>query len=346
MERSLRKIVKIGNLKVGGKEPVIIKGMLKSLTSQPRKLVAEAKSLEREGAQAIRMAVKEVSDVTLLPLLKKSVNVPFVADIHFDYRLALAAIESGFDGIRLNPMNINKVSQVRQIVNLAKKNKISIRVGINSGGFKKVFTPNQLARTMVNEVGCYLKILEREEFFDIMVSLKCADVKTTFLANRLFRQEYPYPLHLGVTATGPFLEAVVKSSLGIGGLLSQGIGEVLRVSLTAPSFWEIRVAKIILQSLNLRRFGPEIISCPTCSRCQVPLIKIVDRFKKELASSGYNKPTQIALMGCVVNGPGEAYQADLGVAFGKDKAAIFKKDKILAWTDERNVVKDLLKFVR
>jgi (E)-4-hydroxy-3-methylbut-2-enyl-diphosphate synthase len=343
----MTKVVKIGKLGVGGKNPVRIKGMIKSPSSQIKKVVAESKRLQEEGAQALRIAVRDKKAVGLAQICKKHISVPIVADIHFDYKLALLAIEAGFDGIRLNPLNIYKRNEVRQVARLAKKYKISIRVGVNSGGFKKDFSSSALlAKQMVRKVQDYLKILENESFFDIMVSLKGSDVISTIRANEIYSKKFQYPLHLGVTATGPFLEGMVKSSIGIGALLSQGIGDLLRVSLTAPSFWEIKAAKYILQSLNLRRFAPEIISCPTCSRCEVNLIKIVDKFKKELEKYSFDKSLRIAIMGCVVNGPGEAYQADIGVAFGKKRAAIFKKDKILGWTDEKNVIGALIKEVK
>ncbi|MBU1122260.1 MAG: flavodoxin-dependent (E)-4-hydroxy-3-methylbut-2-enyl-diphosphate synthase [Candidatus Omnitrophica bacterium] len=343
----MTKVVKIGNLKIGGKNPVRIKGMIKTPHSQIRKVISEAKRLEKEGAESIRIAVREDKDTKIAAVLKKHVSVPIVADIHFHYKLALGAIEEGFDGIRLNPSNISKEIHIRQVARVAKNYNVSIRVGVNSGGFKKEFANSkQLADDMVKRVQQFLKILEKENFFDVMVSLKGADVVSTIIANEMFSKKFDYPLHLGVTATGPFLEGVVKSSIGIGSLLSRGIGSVLRVSLAAPSFVEIQVAKHILQSLNLRRFEPDIISCPTCSRCEVNLIAIVDKCKKELALRAVDKSLKVAIMGCVVNGPGEAYQADIGVAFGgKDKAAIFKKDKILGWTDEKRVVGDLMREV-
>ncbi|UCD14834.1 MAG: flavodoxin-dependent (E)-4-hydroxy-3-methylbut-2-enyl-diphosphate synthase [Candidatus Omnitrophota bacterium] len=342
----MSRVVKIGNLKVGGNNPVRIKGMIKTPSAHIKKVIAEARKLEKEGAEAIRVAVREDKDTKLAAVLKKHIDVPIVADVHFHYKLALGAIKEGFDGIRLNPLNISDESQVRKIARLARSFNIPIRVGINSGGFKKEFTHSKaLASDMVKRVQRYLKIFQTEGFFDIMVSLKGADVLSTVIANESFSKKFDYPLHLGVTASGPFLEGVVKSSIGIGNLLSGGVGSVLRVSLAAPSFLEVRVAKYILQALNLRRFEPEVICCPTCSRCQVNLINIVDRFKKELEGRDFDKSLRIAIMGCVVNGPGEAYQADIGVAFGEKKAAIFKKDKILGWTDEKRVIADLIKEV-
>lgn len=339
--------VKIGQLGVGCKNPIRIKGMLKTPAKDTEGIIREAKQLQREGAEAIRLAVKEESDAELVPVLKKYVSLPLVADIHFHYRLALLALEAGFESVRLNPLNIYRKDQVIQIIRKAKINKVSIRVGVNSGGFKKGFSsPKILANQMVKKAGEYIKIWEKENFFDIMVSLKGSDITSTILANRIFRDKFDYPLHLGITATGSLLEGTVKSSTGLGILLSSGIGEVIRISLTAPSFWEIRVAKYLLQSLNLRKFGPEIISCPTCSRCEVNLINLVDEFREKLAQSGFNKPLRIALMGCVVNGPGEANQADIGAAFGKKKAVIFRKGKILSSSNEKNIINDLFKELK
>ena len=343
----MKKTVKIGSLKIGGRNPVRIKGMLKTPIANSKNLIKEAKRLEKEGVEALRVAVRQEKDAKIAGLLKKHIAVPLVADIHFHYKLALLSLEEGFEGIRLNPLNISKRGEVSQIARLAKERGVSIRVGVNSGGFRKKFSSSQgMAKEMVKRCENYLKLLEAENFFDIMVSLKGADVLTTIEANKIFSKKYNYPIHLGVTASGPFLEGVIKSSIGLGSLLREGIGDVIRVSLTAPSFWEIRVAKHILQALNLRRFGPEIISCPTCSRCEVDLISIVDRFKKELKTTGLNKPLQIAIMGCVVNGPGEAYQADIGAAFGKKRAVIFKKDKILKQSSEDKIIDDLIGEVR
>ncbi|MCM8774188.1 MAG: (E)-4-hydroxy-3-methylbut-2-enyl-diphosphate synthase [Candidatus Omnitrophica bacterium] len=340
--------VKIGSLCVGKNNPVRIKGMLKSSTSDTDKLIEEAKRLKEEGAEAIRVAVKEKKDISLAKILKREVILPIVADVHFDYRLALSSVCAGFDGVRLNPLNITKISEVTQIVKEAKINNISLRIGINSGGFKKDFSsPKKLADSMIKVVKDYIKLFEKQGFFDTIVSFKAADAKATILANENFRREFDYPLHLGVTASGPFLEGIIKSSLGIGILLYRGIGEIVRVSLTGPSFWEIRVAKFILQFLGIRSFSCEVISCPTCSRCEVDLVKIVDKVREEIDSLYLGDIIKrVAVMGCVVNGPGEAYQADIGLAFGKKKGAIFRKDKILGWTNQDRAVRDLIKFIR
>jgi (E)-4-hydroxy-3-methylbut-2-enyl-diphosphate synthase len=340
----MSRVVKIGNLAVGGRHPVRLKGMLKTVSRNEKMLIKEAKQLKEEGVEALRVAFKEAHDKKVSIKLKKEVGLPLVADIHFNYKLALMAIDSGFDGIRLNPLNIPKKDEVIQIIKEAKQKKISIRIGVNSGGFKKTFShSSSLAKEMVRVAKKYIKIFEDQGFFDIMLSLKASDVYTTQEANRIFSQEFDYPLHLGITATGPFLEGAVKSSLGIGMLLSQGIGDIIRVSLTASSRDEVRVGKAILQFLGLRRFFPEIISCPTCGRCEVDLTKIVNMFKKKIEKFGAKDlPAKIAIMGCVVNGPGEAQQADIGVAFGKRKGAFFRKGKVIGVTDRARVVNDLL----
>ncbi len=341
------KTVKIGKLKVGGPNPIRIKAMLKTPTADLKNLIKELRQLEIEGAEAVRLAVRQSSDADLVSRLRKESKLPFVADIHFHYKLALLAIEKGFEAVRLNPLNIYKPREVREVIRAAKAHKIAIRIGVNSGGFKKRFSkPQDLAKAMFKACQDYIKLFEAENFFDLMVSLKGSDVVSTLEANKLFAKKFNYPLHLGVTAAGPLFEGTVKSSLGLGVLLYQGIGDIIRVSLTAPSFWEVRLAKQILQGFNLRRFGPEIISCPTCSRCEVNLIDIVDKFKNRLKSLDLVQPLEIALMGCVVNGPGEASQADLGAAFGKKRAVIFKKGKVLKQSSQDKVIEDLIRGVK
>ncbi|MCK4809968.1 MAG: flavodoxin-dependent (E)-4-hydroxy-3-methylbut-2-enyl-diphosphate synthase [Candidatus Omnitrophica bacterium] len=343
-----RKEIKIGGLGVGGENPVRIAGMLKSPCTKESMLLREAKKMAEEGAELVRIAFKEERDKKIFKLLKKEVSVPLVADIHFNWKLALSAIETGFENIRLNPLNISRKSELKEIIKEAKKALVSIRIGINSGGFRRKFkSPLSLAEEMVKVVGAYIKFFEDEGFFDIIVSLKASEVRTTLLANRIFAGKFSYPLHLGVTATGPYQQGIIKSALGIGILLSEGIGDLIRVSLTGPSRDEIKVAKAILQFLDLRSFFPEIVSCPTCGRCEVDLVKLVSEFEKKISGLEKDKmPKKIALMGCIVNGPGEAYQADIGVAFGKKKAVIFKKDKILGYTKEDSLVKDLLGKIR
>lgn len=343
----MTRVVKIGRIKIGGENPVVVKGMLKTSLEDRAGLCKEARDLAQEGAEIIRVAIMKERDCSLLRDLRRVAPVSFEADIHFNYLLAMRALESGFDAIRLNPLNIFKKKEVKEIVRLAKEKRIPIRVGINSGGFIRNFSsPRTMAKAMVRKVVSYINWMEEEGFFDIMVSLKASDIETTIIANELFSARYKYPLHLGITATGFVEQGIVKSSLGIGLLLREGIGHALRVSLTANSQLEVRIAKYILQSLNIRSFTPEIISCPQCSRCEVDIEKIVGDFVKKLYQEKIFTPLKIAIMGCVVNGPGEAFQADIGVAFGKNRAAIFRKDKIIGYTNRECVIKDLLKEVR
>ncbi|MCF7887102.1 MAG: flavodoxin-dependent (E)-4-hydroxy-3-methylbut-2-enyl-diphosphate synthase [Candidatus Omnitrophica bacterium] len=336
------KVVKIGNLGVGGKNPIRIKGMLKTPVKKAGLLIKEAKGLQEEGVEAIRIAVEKEEDVGLANLLKKYITVPIAADIHFQPKLAVLAINNNFDQIRLNPLNISNKKDIKKIAQLAGQKKIPIRIGINSGGFKQSnISKKNLANQMVKKCFDYIETLESQKFFDIMVSLKCADVSTTIAANRIFSKRSNYPLHLGITATGSYLEGITKSSVGLGAMLNQGIGDLVRVSLTTDSLTEVKVAKYIIQSLGLRNFGPEIISCPTCSRCRVNLPKIVEKFRKKLDKLNYKKPYKIAIMGCVVNGPGEAAQADLGVAFGEGEGVLFKKGKIFKKISEDKIINDL-----
>jgi len=343
----MTKVVKIGKLAIGGKNPVRIKGMLKSFYSKPAALIKEALGLEAEGAEAIRMAVRNPQDAVLVKDIKKEIKVPMVADVHFDWRSAAAAIDAGFDAIRLNPMNIYKPEQVARVAAMAKDKGISIRVGVNSGGFRRRFShPRQLAAMMADRALRYTALLEKNRFFDIMVSLKGSDVVSTIEANRIFAGKSLYPIHLGVTATGSHEEALVKSAIGIGSLLSAGIGSVIRVSLTAPSIDEIRAAKLILQALDKRSFGVEVISCPTCSRCEIDLSRIAEGIRLAFIRQPLKRRLKIAVMGCVVNGPGEAAQADIGAAFGKKHAVIFRRGKIIKRVGAPGVIRELIREAR
>ncbi len=341
------RIVKVGNLKIGGGHPVRVKGMLKASADNPKALIKEARQLEKEGAEAVRVAVLGKKNIRLGSLLKKYISIPVAADIHFQPELALLAIKEGFDQIRLNPLNISRKKDVKEIAKFAKEKKVPVRVGINSGGFKKGrISSAKMAREMVKRCIDYIGLLESQGLFDIIVSLKTAEIESTVLANELFTEQSQYPLHLGITATGSYLEGLIKSAEGIGILLNKGIGNIIRVSLTGPSLSEIQVAKYILQYLKLRKFGPEIISCPTCSRCQIDLVKVVNSFKIKLDKLGLAEPIKIAVMGCAVNGPGEASQADLGVAFGEKKGIIFRKGKVLGWSRQEKIISDLMEEVK
>ena len=345
MEKIMTKQIRVGNVKVGGGAPISIQSMTKTDTRDVQATVREIKELEKSGCEIIRVAVKDFEAANAIKAIKRKVNLPLVADIHFDYRLALRAIENGADKIRLNPGNIYKEDEIREVAMAAKKRRIPIRVGANSGSIRNRLKANALTGDMVKSVLDYIKILERMDFYDIIVSLKASDVSDTIEAYRLFSKKSKYPLHLGVTAAGTFSTGIVKSSIGIGALLLEGIGDTIRVSLTGDPIEEVIAAKNILQALELRSFDPEIISCPMCGRCQVNLKKIVEEISRRVQGAGYKKQVKIAIMGCEVNGPGEAKEADIGIACGKGSGIIFKKGKILYRVKEKDIVKELFKNI-
>lgn len=355
MRRKTRQI-KLGHVKIGGNVSISIQSMAKTDTRDINATVRQIKSLTVSGCEIIRVAVKDRESAHAISKIRKRIKIPLEADIHFDYRLALRAIESGADGIRLNPGNIHKPAEVREVITAAKSRKIPIRIGANSGSLpvskSRLPAANQSlkqASAMVKTVSDYLKIFEKEKFYDIMISLKASDVITTIEAYREMVKVCDYPFHLGVTATGADNEGIIKSAIGIGTLLAEGIGDTIRVSLTSEPEEEVIAGKQILQALGLRRFGPDIISCPTCGRCQVDLIKIAKKVKNEIramSAERRNQSLSVAIMGCEVNGPGEAKEADIGIAFGKDSGALFKKGKILKKVKAKDAVKELLEQLK
>ena len=337
--RKKTRLVRIGGVKVGGGAPVSIQSMTKVETSNVSAVVSQIKDLKSAGCDIVRVAIKTAKDAESVESIKRRTDIPIVCDIHFDYKLALKCIENGADKIRLNPGNIKNIDEIKQIIRAAKKKKIPIRIGVNSGSTSEDFVKSAIR---------YVKIFEELDFRDIIISLKASDVVETVEAYREISRLYDYPLHLGVTASGPYDLGIVKSSIGIGALLLDGIGDTIRVSLTADPIEEVIAAKQILSSLNLKKFGPQIISCPTCGRCRVDLIDIVNEVEK--AVSRYqgikvSKPLSIAIMGCEVNGPGEAKEADIGIAFGKGSGMLFKKGKIIKKVSVEDAVKELLKLL-
>lgn len=336
--------IKVGKLKIGGGEKVIIQSMTKTDTRDVGRTVKQIRALEKDGCELVRVAVKDFEAAGAIKKIKKRIRIPLVADIHFDYRLAILAIENGADKIRLNPGNVYKQDQVTEVARSARKHRVPIRVGVNSGSIR-AFKKGGLAARMVKTALDYTKVLEKAGFYDIIVSLKASDVLTTIDACRRFSRQSRYPLHLGITAAGPVSTGIVRSAVGLGLLLSEGIGDTIRVSLTAHPCEEVSAAKSILCSLGLRRFGPKIISCPTCGRCQVDLHKIVGEIEKALAAKNFShtpRTLKIAVMGCEVNGPGEARGADIGVAFGKNAGALFKKGKIVKRVTQKQAIRAIL----
>lgn len=343
--------IRLGKVRIGGGAPVSIQSMTKTDTRDVPATVRQIKRLQDLGCEIIRVAVKDIESASCLSKIKDRISIPLEADIHFDYRLGLAAIEKGADGIRLNPGNISRTQQVKEIIQAAKDKKIPIRIGVNSGslpGYSLQFTGYRLKEqtdAMVKLASDYLRIFEKENFYDIMISLKASDVATTVEAYRKMARLCDYPFHLGVTATGAGSEGMIKSAIGIGTLLAEGIGDTIRVSLTAEPEEEVIVAKDILQALGLRRFGPDIISCPTCGRCQVDLVKIVKKIKNEIRATSderRNRYITIAIMGCEVNGPGEAKDADIGIAFGRGSGILFRKGRVIKKVKAKEAVKELI----
>jgi len=359
LKRKKTRKVRVGSVYVGGDAPISVQSMAKTKSSDVEATVKQIKELEACGCEIVRLAIKDSADVAALGRIKKQSSIPVVADIHFDWRLALSAIEWGADKIRLNPGNIYKADQIKEIVRQAKQTKIPIRVGLNSGSLERVRSGlayrqagarknKDIASLMTQAALDYIRIMERAGFCDIVVSLKASNIFDTIAAYRKFSGVSDYPLHLGVTASGLPQEGAVKSSIAMGNLLLDGIGDTIRVSLTDNPVEEVRVARSILESLGLRRFGCKIISCPTCGRCEVDMVKIVRELESKLASAENRlslRPVKVAVMGCVVNGPGEAKEADLGIAFGRKEGLLFKKGKAIKKVSARKCVEVLLKEI-
>ena len=349
MTRKTRQI-NLGNIKIGRGAPISIQSMTNTDTRDINITLRQIKALKNAGCDVVRIAVKDVDSAKAIAKIKKNISMPIEADIHFDYKLALLAIESGVDAIRLNPGNISKPVDVRCVIVACKRKKIPIRIGINSGSLPKSKDAGSIADKMVKAALRYIKLFEKERFYDIMISLKASDVVTTIAAYRKMAALCKYPLHLGVTATGEGKEAIIKSAIGIGALLSEGIGDTIRVSMTGDPVQEVFIGKEILQALGLRRFRHEVIACPTCGRCQVDLERIVKQAKKELTTYNLHHPAKrfysIAIMGCEVNGPGEAKEADIGIAFGKNSGMLFQKGRIVRKVKAKDAVKELVGLLK
>ncbi len=348
MIRRKTRQIKVGNVKIGGGAPVSIQSMTKIATSDVGAVVSQIRRLTDAGCEIIRVAVKDSGDAKAIKDIKKKIKIPIVADIHFNYALALESIKSGADKIRLNPGNIGKRSEIAQVVKAAKGAGIPIRIGVNSGSVATRDDGRGTRDALVKSARQYIKLFEDLNFRDIIISLKSSDVASTVEAYRSMSKLCDYPLHLGVTASGSYEQGVIKSAIGIGALLLDGIGDTIRVSLTADPVEEVTAAKRILSSLGVRRFGPEVISCPTCGRCQVDLGTIVRDLEHALNAKRYtlyaNRPLKIAVMGCEVNGPGEAKEADIGIAFGKGSGILFGEGKILKKVKAKDAVGEILKL--
>ena len=322
----MTKCVTIGNQKIGGNNPILIQSMCNTRTKNIEDTVKQITELENAGCDIVRVAVPDEESALAIKEIKKRIHIPLVADIHFDYRLALMSMENGVDKVRINPGNIGSEEGVRLVAEMAKKRHIPIRIGVNSGSIEKSILEKYqkpCAEGMVESAKKHIDMLNKYGFDDIVISLKASDVRLTIDAYRLMSKTYDYPLHLGVTEAGTFLGGTVKSAVGLGALLADGIGDTIRVSLTDEPVKEIIVAKEILKSLDLREGGPKFVSCPTCARTNINLIPLATKVENYL--SGINKNITVAVMGCVVNGPGEAREADIGIAGGNGEGLIFKK---------------------
>lgn len=335
--------VRIGKTAIGGGEPVAIQSMTTAYTADVQKTVEQILALEKAGCEIVRVAVLDEESAKAIYEIKNQINIPLVADIHFDYRLALLCMERGIDKIRINPGNIGSEDRAKAVCQEAKKRGIPIRIGVNGGSLEKEILAKYGEATpeaMVESALGHVKLLEKYDFFDTVISMKSSDVKKTIEAYRLARETFDYPLHIGVTEAGTYKSGVIKSAIGIGSLLADGIGETIRVSLTDDPVLEVETAKIILKSLGLRTGGVEVVSCPTCARCRINLIPIAKEVNERLENC--NKNIKVAVMGCVVNGPGEAKDADIGIAGGDGCAMLFKKGEIVGKIPEDKIIETLM----
>lgn len=345
MRRKTR-IVNIGGVKIGGENPIAIQSMCNTDTRDVSETVRQILALEDAGCEIIRVAVPDMEAAQAVGKIKAKIHIPLVVDIHFDYKLALEAMKQGADKVRINPGNIGDKARVKQVVDMAKANGIPIRIGVNGGSLEKELLQKYGAPTadaLVESAMGHVAILDELNFFDTVVSIKVSDVPTMIDAYRKFSEISDIPLHIGVTEAGTLMRGTIKSAVGLGALLSQGIGDTMRVSLTADPVEEIYAAKSILQVLGLRKSGAEIISCPTCGRTRIDLIKIASEVEKRAAN--IEKPIKIAVMGCAVNGPGEAREADIGIAGGIGEGLIFKKGEIIRKVREDKIVDELMQEI-
>lgn len=340
------KVIKIGNIFIGGGNDIIIQSMTNTPTTDVEKTVNQIKKLQEEGCQLVRVTVNTEEAAKKIKEIKERIDIPLVADIHFDYRLAILAIENGIDKLRINPGNIGSDEKVEIVVKKAMERGVPIRIGVNSGSLEKSILEKYGKPTsdaMVESALYHMRLLEKFNFTDIVISLKSSNVKMMVEAYRKLSKLCNYPLHLGVTEAGTAFQGTVKSAIGIGSLLVDGIGDTIRVSLTEDPVEEIKVAKEILKVLGLKEVGVEIVSCPTCGRTEIDLIGLAHQVEKEFEK--VDKKIKIAVMGCVVNGPGEAKEADYGVAGGKGVGVLFKKGEIIKKVNEGDILKELKKLI-
>lgn len=343
MERRKTKKIKIGNTYIGGDAPITVQSMLNKPAHDIEASVKQAVELEKAGCQIIRGAIPDMDAVKLIPALKEAVSVPIVADIHFDYRLAIEAVAAGVDKVRINPGNIGSDDRVKKVVEACRSRNIPIRIGVNSGSVEKEILAKYGAPTpeaMAESAMYHASLLEKFDFDDIVISIKSSNVGNMIKAYETVAERCDYPFHLGVTEAGTERMGLIKSSAGIGSLLMHGIGDTIRVSLTADPIKEVYAGLDILKALGLRNDCVQIVSCPTCGRTKIDLIKVAGEVENALR--GCHKPLKVAVMGCVVNGPGEAKEADIGIAGGDGCAVLIKKGEIIRKIKEEDIVSELL----
>ena len=343
MERRMTKKVKVGNIFIGGDAPVSVQSMLNKPAHDFEASVKQAVELEKAGCQVIRGAIPDMDAVGLIPALKEAVSVPIVADIHFDYRLAIEAVAAGVDKVRINPGNIGSDDRVKAVVDACRSKNIPIRIGVNSGSVEKEILAKYGAPTpeaMAESAMYHASLLEKFDFDDIVISIKSSNVENMIKAYETVAERCSYPLHLGVTEAGTARMGLIKSSAGIGSLLMHGIGDTIRVSLTDDPVNEVYAGHDILKALGLKSDSVQIVSCPTCGRTKIDLISVANEVENALRDC--TKKIKVAVMGCVVNGPGEAREADIGIAGGDGCAMLFRKGEILRKIDEKDIVKELL----
>lgn len=344
--RKLTREVTVGNLKIGNNNRVTVQSMTTTDTRDVVDTINQIKELENAGCDIVRVAVVDIEAARAIKEIKKEVKIPIIADIHFDYKLALQSIESGVDGVRINPGNIGSIENVRKVVEKCKEKNLKIRIGVNGGSLEKELlqkygeaTPEALVESAMG----HIKILENLDFYNIVISLKSSDIHKTIKAYELISEKVDYPLHIGITESGSIKKGTIKSSIGVGYLLLNGIGDTLRISLTGNPVEEVYVGKQILRSLGLLNDKIKVISCPTCGRCRVDLINVVSEVEKRI--DNIEKDITVAIMGCAVNGPGEAREADIGIAGGNGEGLLFKKGEIVRKISDKDLVKELVEEI-
>ena len=338
--------ISVGKVKIGGEAPIAVQSMTNTLTQDITATVAQIHRLQAAGCEIVRLAVPDDEAAAAITDIKAQITIPLVADIHFDHRLAMAAVRAGADGLRINPGNIGSRQKIKAVVDCARQFGVSIRIGVNSGSLEKDLLKKYggvTAEGMVDSALRHVDLLAGLGFEEIKISIKASDVRRTLDAYRLLAAKTDFPLHVGVTEAGGLYSGIVKSTLGIGILLMEGIGDTIRVSLTRDPVEEIRVGYEILKGLDIRRHGPEIISCPTCGRCNIDLFDITEKVEKAILLKSV--PIKLAIMGCVVNGPGEAREADIGIAGGNGVGILFRKGEIVKKFPEDKLVEVLLSEV-